>query len=148
MKKIFLTLTMITFMMLSFNSCSGLQQMSDVQSTSFTPNYVRVDANINDYELLGETTVSVESRIYLGVIKKIDKINDVQYNFRNIKIVQLEGNTNIKLKGDINKALYKVVEEYPNADYYVPVVKKTDIERMFLGKYVKESIVIKAYKLR
>lgn len=148
MKKIFLTLTMITFMMLSFNSCSGLQQMSDVQSTSFTPNYVRVDANINDYELLGETTVSVESRIYLGVIKKIDEINDVQYNFRNIKIVQLEGNTNIKLKGDINKALYKVVEEYPNADYYVPVVKKTDIERMFLGKYVKESIVIKAYKLR
>lgn len=139
---------MITFMMLSFNSCSGLQQMSDVQSTSFTPNYVRVDANINDYELLGETTVSVESRIYLGVIKKIDEINDVQYNFRNIKIVQLEGNTNIKLKGGINKALYKVVEEYPNADYYVPVVKKTDIERMFLGKYVKESIVIKAYKLR
>ena len=77
MKRIFLTLTMITFLMLSFSSCSGLRQVSGVQSTSFTPDYVRVDANINDYVQLGETTVTVESREYLGFINKIDKINDV-----------------------------------------------------------------------
>lgn len=148
MKRIFLTLTMITFLMLSFSSCSGLRQVSGVQSTSFTPDYVRVDANINDYVQLGETTVTVESREYLGFINKIDKINDEDYNFRDVKIVKLEGKTNIKLNGDIKMALYKVIEEYPNADYYVPVMKQTEVERMFLGKYIKESVTLKAYKLK
>lgn len=134
--------------MLSFSSCSGLRQVSGVQSTSFTPDYVRVDANINDYVQLGEITVTVESREYLGFINKIDKINDEDYNFRDVKIVKLEGKTNIKLNGDIKMALYKVIEEYPNADYYVPVMKQTEVERMFLGKYIKESVTLKAYKLK
>ena len=54
MKRLFLTLTMITFIVLSFSSCSGLQQVSGVQSTSFVPDYVRVDANINDYDKSNE----------------------------------------------------------------------------------------------
>ena len=45
-------------------------------------------------------------------------------------------------------ALYKVVEEYPEADYYVPVIKQTEVERMFLGKFTKESVTLKAYKLK
>ena len=45
-------------------------------------------------------------------------------------------------------SIYKVVDEYPQADYYVPTVKKTEVERMFMGKFVKESVVIKAYQLR
>lgn len=148
MKRLFLTLTMITFIVLSFSSCSGLQQVSGVQSTSFVPDYVRVDANINDYVQLGETTVSVESREYLGFIDKIDKVNGEDYNFRDIKIIELEGRTNIKLNGNIKMALYKVVEEFPGADYYVPVMKRTEIERMFMGKYIKETVTLKAYKLQ
>lgn len=135
-------------MVLSFSSCSGLRQVSGVQSTSFVPDYVRVEANINDYAQLGETTVTLEYREYIGFINKIDKVNGEDYNFRDIKIIELEGNTNIKLNGNIKLALYKVVEEYPNADYYVPVMKQTDVERMFLGKYVKESVTLKAYKLK
>lgn len=138
---------MVTFIALSFSSCSGLRQVSGVQSTSFAPDCVRVEANIGDYVQLGETVVTVESRKYLGCINKIDKINDVDYNFRNVKIIELEGRTNIKLNGNVKMALYKVVEEYPDADYYVPVIKKTEVERMFLGRYVKESVTIKAYKL-
>ncbi|MBQ8223686.1 MAG: hypothetical protein IJZ87_10175 [Bacteroidales bacterium] len=148
MKRILLTLTMITFVVLSFSSCSGLRQVSGVQSASFAPDYVRVEANINDYTQLGETTVSIEYREYLGFINKIDKVNGEYYNFRDVKIVELEGETNIKLNGDIKMALYKVVEEYPNADYYVPVMKQSEVERMFLGKFVKESVTIKAYKLK
>ena len=78
----------------------------------------------------------------------MDRVNDVDYNFRDVKIVEFEGKTNINLCGDIKKALYKVTEEYPNADYYVPVMKKTEIEKMFLGKYIKESVVIKVYSLK
>lgn len=148
MKRLLLSLTMITFMVLSFSSCSGLQQMSGVQSASFVPDYVRVDANINDYAQLGETTVTIESRRYLGFINKLDKVNGEDYDFRDVKVIELEGETNINLRGDIKKALYKVVEEYPNADYYVPVMKKTEIERMFLGRYVKESVTLKAYILK
>lgn len=148
MKKLSLTLTLITFLALSFSSCSGLQRVSGVQSASFTPDYVRVEANINDYEVLGETTVTLESRTYLGFINKIDKINGEVYNFRDVKIIELEGKSNIKLNGDIKMALYKVVEEYPEADYYVPVIKQTEVERMFLGKFTKESVTLKAYKLK
>lgn len=148
MKRSFLTLTMITFTVLLFSSCSGLRQVSGVQSTSFVPDYVRIEANINDYAQLGESTVTLEYREYLGFINKIDKVNGEDYNFRDVKIIELEGKTNIKLNGDIKKALYKVVEEYPNADYYVPVMKQTEVERMFLGKYIKESVILKAYKLK
>ncbi|MBE6336450.1 MAG: hypothetical protein E7066_07245 [Lentimicrobiaceae bacterium] len=148
MKRFFLTLTMITFTVLLFSSCSGLRQVSGVQSTSFVPDYVRIEANINDYAQLGESTVTLEYREYLGFINKIDKVNGEDYNFRDVKIIELEGKTNIKLNGDIKKALYKVVEEYPNADYYVPVMKQTEVERMFLGKYIKESVILKAYKLK
>lgn len=139
---------MITFTVLLFSSCSGLRQVSGVQSTSFVPDYVRIEANINDYAQLGESTVTLEYREYLGFINKIDKVNGEDYNFRDVKIIELEGKTNIKLNGDIKKALYKVVEEYPNADYYVPVMKQTEVERMFLGKYIKESVILKAYKLK
>ena len=148
MKRFFLTLTMITFTVLLFSSCSGLRQVSGVQSTSFVPDYVRIEANINDYAQLGESTVTLEYREYLGFINKIDKVNGEDYNFRDVKIIELEGKTNIKLNGDIKKALYKVVEEYPNAVYYVPVMKQTEVERMFLGKYIKESVILKAYKLK
>ena len=148
MKRIFLTLSLVTLIVLSFSSCSGVRQVAGVQSTSFTPDYVRVESNINDYVLLGESVVSIESREYLGFIKKIDKVNGEYYNFRDVKIVELEGNTNIDLRGDIKMSLYKVVDEYPQADYYVPTVKKTEVERMFMGKFVKESVVIKAYQLR
>ena len=148
MKRSLLTLTMLAFVALSFSSCSGLQQVSDVQTASFTPTFVRVDSNINDYVQLGETTVSIETKKYLGFINSIYKVNDEYYNSRDIKIVELEGRNNIKLKGDINKALYKAIEEYPNADYYVPVMKTTDVERMFLGKFTKESVRIKAYMLK
>ena len=148
MKRIFLTLSLVTFIILSFSSCSGVRQVAGVQSTSFTPDYVRVESNINDYVLLGESVVSIESREYLGFIKKIDKVNGEYYNFRDVKIVELEGNTNIDLRGDIKMSPYKVVDEYPQADYYVPTVKKTEVERMFMGKFVKESVVIKAYQLR
>lgn len=148
MKRSLLVLTMMALMMLSFSSCSGLQQVSEVQSTSFAPTFVRVDANISDYVLLGETTVSVERKEYFGLIDKIDKINGEYYNFRDVKIVEFEGRNNIKLRGDIKKALYKVVEDYPEADYYVPVMKTTEVERLFLGKLIKESVTIKAYKLK
>ena len=80
---------MLALIALSFSSCSGLQQVSDVQTASFAPTFVRVDANINDYELLGETTVSVESREYLGFIDVLDRVNGEEYNFRDVKIVEL-----------------------------------------------------------
>lgn len=148
MKRILLTLTLVTFIVLSFSSCSGVRQVSGVQSTSFTPDYVRVNSDIDDYELLGESVVTLEYRKYFSLFKTIDKINGEDYNFREIKIVDLENNTNIRLCGDIKKALYKVVDDYPQADYYVPVVKKTEVERMFMGEFVKESVLIKAYRLK
>lgn len=99
MKRSLLTLTMLALIALTFSSCTGLQQVSDVQTASFAPTFVRVDANINDYVQIGETTISIEKKKYLGFINSIYKVNDEYYNSRDVKIVELEGRSNIKLKG-------------------------------------------------
>lgn len=137
----------MALMVMSFGSCSRLRKATSVQTTSFTPNIVRVESNIDNYQQLGETTVDVEYRTYLGIFTTIDKINGEDYNFRNVRYVSLEGRTNIYLGGKIKKALYKAIDEFPDADYYVPVVKQTEVQKLFLGNYKKVSVVIKAYKL-
>lgn len=148
MNKRILMFGLLALMVMSFSSCSGLRKTTGVQTASFVPNVVRVESNIRDYVQLGETTVDVEYRTYFGLFTTIDKVNGEDYNFREVKYTMLEGKTNIRLGGRISKALYKAVEEYPSADYYVPVVMQTEVQRLFLGAYKKESVVIKAYKLK
>jgi hypothetical protein len=139
-------LSLIALLFLS--SCSGLYHYQKVGTTSFSPDHVRLNMNLDDMELLGSTTVSVTSRTYLGIFKTIDTINDVKYNFREVKKVKLAGRKSIALSGDLRKAAYKVVEEYPDADFYVPVYSQRQIRRLFLGKKQTVSAVIKAFKLK
>lgn len=133
--------------LLSFSSCSGYRHMSGVRT--FSDATYRVNTNISDYTLLGETEVSVEVRSYLGFIEVIDKVNGEVYNKTDQKIVSLEGmNQAVRMDSNIERALYKVLETYPNADYYVPVSTKLEIEKLFLGKHTIETVRVKAYKLK
>lgn len=132
-------------MVFLFSSCSGLRQYSKVNSLDFTPNEVRLHMDMSNYDLLGESTITVDFRTYLGFIKTIDKVNDKDYNFREVKTVNLIGS---RISKDLSKALYKVVEQYPEADYYVPVYEKNETYHMFLGKATKKTMVVKAYKLK
>lgn len=130
------------------SSCSGLYDYTKANTASFVPKDVRLNMDMNDFELLGATSMSISFRNYFGIFHMIDEVNGQTYDRRNIKKVDWYGHKDFPVAGRINKATYKVVEEYPNADYYVPMYSNRQVMRMFLGKRVKQELIIKAYKLK
>jgi hypothetical protein len=104
--------------------------------------------DMENIELLGQTTISLTSRTYFGIFKTIDSVNNVKYDFREVKKVDLAGRNSISLPRDLQKAAYKVIEEYPNADFYVPVYTQKQVRRLFFGKQQTRTAVVKAFKLK
>jgi hypothetical protein len=146
MKKNIKLLSLMSLLVLS--SCSGLYHYNKVNTISLTPDYVRLNIDMENMELLGSTTITVTSRTYFGMFKTIDSVNNVKYNFREVKKVYLNKKNSIPLPNDLRKAAYKVIEEYPDADFYVPVYTQKQIRRMFLGKQQTKIAVIKSFKLK
>lgn len=129
-------------------SCGGMYNYSTVKSTSFSPDFVRLDLKVQDFEYLGETTISADYRFYLGIFRNIDSINGKPYLQRNVEEVTLAGIRDIPMSVIMKRAAYKVLDEYPGADFYVAANKRKEIQQMFMGQIVKETITIKAYKLK
>lgn len=129
-------------------SCRGMYQYNTANALRLTPDEVRLNLDMDNFELLGETIISVQTRTYFGIFTKTDSINGESYNFRQVKRTDLKGWNQMKIDRHLRKALYKVVEEFPHADYYVPVFEKTDKERLFLGRYEKKQMTVKAYRFR
>ncbi|MBP5396870.1 MAG: hypothetical protein J6Y34_07760 [Bacteroidales bacterium] len=145
MKKLFIALSAVV--LVCATSCSGLRTFQQVQGVSITPDFVRLDINFDNMQPLGETTISIETRTYLGFITVLDKVNGVEYDRRNQRTAMLKGDgLNIRLAGNLRKALVKVLDEYPGADYYVVTSAKVETNQMFLGKEQTKTMVVKAYK--
>jgi len=125
----------------------GLHSFNTV-GTSFDPNSMRIEVNMNNFDLLGEVEVSVIYRTYFGSIVVFDQINDEPFNKRLTRDVNFIGNREMNLSSSIKKATYKVLEKFPNADYYVPVFKEKKIDGMFLGSNIKEVVRFKVYKIK
>ena len=64
MKKMFIALAAVV--LVCATSCSGLRTFQQVQGVSVTPDFVRLDINFDNMQPLGETTISIETRTYLG----------------------------------------------------------------------------------
>lgn len=99
-------------------SCAGLRTSQMAKGISTTPDFVRLDMNFDKMQPLGETTISIDTRTYLGVITVLDQVNGVQYDRRNKSVVYLRGGRSLlDLTPNMRKALYAVWDKYPNADY-------------------------------
>jgi hypothetical protein len=48
----------------------------------------------------------------------------------------------------LQRATYKIFEEFPEADYVVISNQKRDITRLFLGSEVTVSAKVKVYKIK
>lgn len=145
MKKVLLFL--LPMFMVFFMSCSSMQTLQKAPATSMAPE-VQLNIGLDDIEYMGETTISVTTRTYLGIIKRIDKVNGEVYDRRNTTSVNLLGNVDVRLQGDLKLAAGKVIKEFPGADYFVPVIYKDDVMNLFLGKLSTKTMVIKAYKYK
>ena len=145
MKKLFVALSAVV--LVCATSYSGLRTFQQAQGLSVTPDFVRLDMNFDNMTPLGETTISIETRTYLGFITVLDKVNGVDYDRRNQRTAMLKGDgLNLRLAGNLRKALVKVLDEYPSADYYVVTSAKVETNQLFLGKEQTKSMTIKAYR--
>ncbi len=102
----------------------------------------------DDFELMGEVEISYESRRYLGFLNYVDKINGQDVPVREIERVNINGLTDIPVDRFMRRAAVKVIEQFPDADYYIPHYSKITIHQMFLGRRINEKMVIRAYKLK
>ncbi|MBO4281861.1 MAG: hypothetical protein J5873_01525 [Bacteroidales bacterium] len=127
-------------------SCTGLRTAQTAKGFTTTPDFVRLDMNFDKMKPMGETTISIDTRTYFGVITILDKVNDVQYDRRNQSTVTLQGRGMTGLTPNMRKALSVVVDKYPNADYYVVASTKVETNQMFLGKHRHRTAVVKAYQ--
>ena len=143
--KYFLSLLIAGFI---FSSCSNYYTWSERRTVSLTPDNVRLNINLSDFEYLGKTEISARSREYLGFIHRIDSINNRPYNYRDIRLVQLTGPRDIRLSSDMQKAAYKVLDDFPDATYYVVSNNYIKVHRLFLGKWWMQTMEIHAYKYK
>ncbi|PTB95443.1 hypothetical protein C9994_11275 [Marivirga lumbricoides] len=147
MKKLIWIIT-ILIVPIIFTSCGNFYTYNQKRSISLTPDFVRLNVDINDIEYLGKTEISVSSRQYIGFIKVIDSINNSPYNYQNVRVTELSGPADINLKNEMKKAAYKVVDEFPEATYYVVTNDYKQINRMFLGKKEVRRMEIQAFKYK
>ncbi|MDP4240296.1 MAG: hypothetical protein Q8904_12585 [Bacteroidota bacterium] len=129
------------------SACSiGQYSSNTVRTADFAPGFVKLDLTMNDFELLGEVKVTVEYRTYFNAINVYETINGEAYNRRVSRRVHFAGDRGIRLSLPIQKATYKVIDQFPNGDYYVPVFTDKQIEGQFLGRHTKEIVTFKVYK--
>jgi len=129
------------------SACSvGQYSSNSVRTVDFTPGIVKLNLTMNDFQFLGEVKVDVEYRTYFNSINVYETINGETYNRRVSRSVHFVGDRGISLSIPIQKATYKVVDKYPDADYYVPVFTDKQIENMFMGSHTKEVVTFKIYK--
>jgi hypothetical protein len=145
MKKVLLFL--LPMFMIAFVSCSSMQTLQKAPAGSMTPE-VRLNISLDDIEYLGESTISVSSRTYFRCIKRIDMVNGEVFDRYNHTATNMIGNLDIKPQGELAYAADKVLTDFPQADYFVPVSYKNEVANMFLGKLSTKTMVVKAYKYK
>jgi len=116
------------------------------KKSSFEPDKVTLKINISDLNYLGESEVTLSYSKYLGFIYSLEEINGIQYDPTNVKETKIDG-VYIPQKY-VSKALYKVLDDYPDATYYQLVYNQMEVHKLFMGKELKQTIRIKAYSFK
>jgi hypothetical protein len=147
MKKI-ASILFVAVLVVSLSSCVSRYEYRSAKSTSFTPNRVELKQTMTDYEYLGDVQVSIQYKTYLGFITHIEAINELPYNRHEKKIVNIRGDKDVAVSCRIRQALYKVLDTFPDADYYIPVKSVEKIDNLFLGKSISYVVTVKCYKLK
>lgn len=138
---------MLLTVAVAMTSCVSQHEVSRKYSSPFRPDVVRLDMTMDDYEYLGQVTVEVEYKTYLGIFKKMVSINGEAYNPRSYRMSQLNLYPSANYTA-FRKALYKVTDEYPTADYIVPASRTKQVGHMVGGRVIKEQMTVKVFTIR
>lgn len=134
---------------LIFSSCA-VTNSHNYNDTLKSRSYFEL--KLNDVQYLGETEISYEYSKYLFLGTRLILINEEVPNNNNRHYVELptSGLRNIWsiFETNMKRALYKAYLKFPNADYIE--VTKTNVEthKMFLGRKIRKSAIVKAYRYK
>lgn len=142
MKRLPLFLIVLT---LCLTSCISEHR---INRTYFRPDDVRLEMSMSDFEYLGKTTIDVEYKTYFGIFRKILSINGIPYNHRYHSETRVKTDPKIRVGSVMRRGMYKVIEDYPDADYVIPTQQQQNYEHMFMGRVVHKKLTVKVYKLR
>ena len=126
---------------------ASLTACSVTRHRPYSVESTRLNLAMSDLEYVGETEISVDYRQYIGFIPVIDSINGTAYDGVEIKSTRI-GNAPAGLYGKLNRAAYKLVEDFPEAEYFLVVSQDKTITRLFLGSDIKVKARVKAYKFK
>jgi hypothetical protein len=111
-----------------------------------------VELKLDDIQYLGETEISYEYSRYLFIGTRLISINgEFPDNSENHYVeipTSVLGNIRSIFEPNMKRALYKAYLEYPNADYIEITTTNIETHRMFLGRKIRKSATVKAYKYK
>ena len=102
---------------------------------------------MNDLEYLGESIIYVEYSRYLGMIAITDNVNGEVYTRDVIKRFPIVSSST-PLFPKLNRAAYKLAEDFPEADYFIVTSQDKERHQLFLGSHVKATAKVKAYSFK
>jgi len=126
------------------SSCGTVVHTS--RKATFAPNKVELRINVSDLNYLGESELTLSYSKYLGIFSVLDSVNGTVYDPTNVKKTRIEGIRSCDHR--LQKALYKVVEEFPGAVYFQLVSNQKEVDRLFLGREVKQTVRVRAYSFK
>lgn len=138
----------IIFSLLTVLLLSSCVSQHTKNKTYFRPDKVRLEMTMQDFEYLGDVTVSAEYKKYFGIFRKRLTINDEAYNPRVYTKSYLKTDPGVRVGSTLNLAMYKVLDTYPEATFIIPANQKKVVEHMNGGRIIREEMTLKVYKLR
>jgi len=142
-QRIFIPVILL-FMAVIGTSCVS-QKKVDTNYSDFRPRVTRLELTMDDYQYLGDVTVEVEYKTYFG-IPKIYTVNGEKYDPRFRRQTNIAFGRPVKL-GPLSKALYKITDTYPDADYILPCSYADNIEYMNAGRIHHRSLKVKVFAI-
>ena len=140
-----IVLPILLFVAVLGTSCVS-QHNVERNYSEFRPDQVRLYMTMADYQYLGDVTVDVEYTTYLGIFRKIKTVNGEPYDPRFYHETHIAFSRNVSRKlGALRKALHKVTDTYPNADYIMPASYTDTVQHMLGGRIHKRSMLVKVY---
>lgn len=141
------TITYLSVITLLLSSCAVNVSRKAMRTTTFMPDVVRLDLTLDDFEQVGETTVTFSYNTYLGAIRVLQDINGKEVAKRNVNSVKTYGRTWLPVGPYLERALYDAQLEIREAEIFIPVSIITEQENMFLGARVKKTMKVRAFKI-
>jgi hypothetical protein len=133
---------------LLLTSCASINTSRSGNTATFLPDLITFDLKVTDVELLGEMDISVNYSQYFGIFKIFELINGQEVSARTVNTMVMYGKRNLPVSPMLKRSLFDVYIKYPEADFIIPVYVIEEQHTFFLGKKIKKSARIKAYKLK